>query len=99
VCGHLDTRHDFTLGPCGGCTCERFHTERDKLLSERDDLAEDLGDLLDVARQVPAAAARSVDLPTDLALAINALDDVLERFDDEPWQPRRPHVQADQEQQ
>jgi hypothetical protein len=46
---------------------------------ERDELAADVGDLLDVARQVRTAATRSIDIPTDLVLAIDALEHAVER--------------------
>jgi hypothetical protein len=67
--------------------------ERAKLIRERDELlAEDPGDLLDVARRVRDEASRQEN-PNHLCVAICALDDVLVRFDEEPWKPPRRPVQ------
>ena len=66
--------------------------ERAKLIRERDELAEDLGDLLDVARRMRDESSRQEN-PNDLCVAIRALDDVLVRFDEEPWKPPRRPVQ------
>jgi hypothetical protein len=56
--------------------------ERAELIDQRDRCAQDLAELLEVARQVRVAAAASRDVPNGLALAIYDLVDVLERFDD-----------------
>ena len=55
--------------------------ERDKLLAERDRYANDLAELLEVARGVRAAANTALDLEPKLALALDELSDVIDALE------------------
>ena len=61
--------------------------ERAKLIEQRDGYAQGLADVLEAARKVRVAAAAVRDVPSELALAIYGLVDVLERFDDQEDRP------------